>query len=73
MVVSFMLLAKKMIWHYLIVETISIVILYLSSIYFIDIYGARGATIAHSVTYIVHFVIILFIFKDVLLSKKIVE
>lgn len=73
MVVSFLLLAKKMIWHYLVIESISVIILYCSSVYFIDSFGVKGATIAHSLTYIVHFVIILFIFRNVFLSKKIVE
>ena len=73
LVISFLLLAKRMIWQYLITEAISVISLYLLSIHFIDLYGARGATIAHTITYVLHFAIILFIFKDVLLSKKIVK
>ena len=61
-VIAYQFLAKKMFWHYIITEVFLVTIIYLSSIYFIDIYGVRGATIAHFVTYLTYFGVILLIF-----------
>ena len=62
-VISYQFLAKKMFWHYIITEGFSVMILYLTSMYFIDLYGVKGATIAHFVTYIMYYGIILLIFS----------
>ncbi|WP_434036728.1 O-antigen translocase [Formosa sp. 4Alg 33] len=62
-VISYQFLAKKMFWHYIITEAFSVIILYLTSMYFIDLYGVKGATIAHFVTYVMYYGIILLIFS----------
>ena len=61
-VIAYQFLAKKMFWHYMITEIFLVILIYLSSIYFIDIYGVKGATIAHFVTYMMYFGVILLIF-----------
>ncbi len=61
-VIAYQFLAKKMFWHYMITEIFLVLLIYLSSIYFIDIYGVKGATIAHFVTYMMYFGVILLIF-----------
>lgn len=61
-VIAYQFLAKKMFWHYMITEIFLVLLIYLSSIYFIDIYGVKGATIAHFVTYLMYFGVILLIF-----------
>ncbi|WP_066224777.1 O-antigen translocase [Formosa haliotis] len=63
-VISYQFLAKKMFWHYIITEAFSVLILYLTSIYFIDLYGVKGATIAHFVTYVMYYGLILLIFSS---------
>ncbi|CDF80233.1 lipopolysaccharide biosynthesis protein [Formosa agariphila KMM 3901] len=62
-IISYQFLAKKMFWHYIITEAFSVLILYLTSMYFIDLYGVKGATIAHFVTYVMYYGIILLIFS----------
>jgi PST family polysaccharide transporter len=62
-VIAYQFLAKKMFWHYIITEAFSVIIIYFTSIYFIDMYGAKGATIAHFVTYVLYFGVILLIFS----------
>ena len=37
-------------------------ILYVSSVYFIDLFGVEGAVIAHFVNYVLYFAVILLIF-----------
>ena len=64
MVISFQFLAKKMFWHYIITEAFSVIFLYATSIYFIDLYGVKGATIAHFVTYVFYYGLILLIFRS---------
>ena len=61
-VIAYQFLAKKMFWHYLITEAFSVIVLYISSIYFIDLYGVKGATIAHFTTYVLYYGVILLIF-----------
>lgn len=61
-VIAYQFLAKKMFWHYIITEVFLVVILYATSIYFIDIYGVKGATIAHFVTYLMYYGVVLLIF-----------
>lgn len=62
MVLVYQFLAKKMFWHYIVTEIFFLVMLYLTSIYFVDLYGAKGAVIGHFVSYLVYYAIILLIF-----------
>ncbi|MEP1489705.1 MAG: O-antigen translocase [Algibacter sp.] len=62
MVIAFQFLAKKMFWHYVITEAFFVIILYLTSVYFVDVYGAKGAVIGHFVSYLLYYAIILMIF-----------
>ncbi len=63
-VIAYQFLAKKMFWHYMITEVFLVTLIYFSSIYFIDLFGVRGATIAHFVTYLLYFGVILLIFAS---------
>ncbi len=62
LVIAYQFLAKKMFWHYIITEAFLIVILYFTSIYFIDLYGVEGAVIGHFVSYLMYYGVILLIF-----------
>lgn len=61
-VIAYQFLAKRMFWHYIITEVFSVVTIYITSIYFIDLYGIKGATIAHFVSYLAYYIVILLIF-----------
>jgi len=52
-----------MFWHYIITEAFFVIMLYLTSIYFIDMYGVKGANIAHFATYAMYYGVILLIFS----------
>ena len=58
-VIAYQFIAKKMFWHFIITETFLLIMIYFSSIYFIDIYGVKGANIAHFVSYGFYYIIIL--------------
>ena len=62
MIIAYQFLAKKMFWHYVITEAFLVVILYTTSIYFIKIYGVKGAVIGHFVSYLMYYGVILLIF-----------
>ncbi|OBX27037.1 PST family polysaccharide transporter [Gelidibacter algens] len=68
-IIATQLLAKRMIWHYLITEALSFATLYVASIYLIDRYGVIGATMAHFVNYLVYMVLILVVFRNSLFGK----
>ena len=63
-VIAYQFLAKKMFWHYIITEIFLVSLVYFTSIYLIDLYGVKGATIAHFVTYLMYFGVILLIFNS---------
>lgn len=67
-VIAYQFIAKKMFLHYIITEVFLVIILYLTSVYFVDLYGVKGATIAHFVSYVMYYVIILLIFGSSLFS-----
>ncbi|WP_308990863.1 O-antigen translocase [Mariniflexile litorale] len=63
MVIAYQFLAKKMFWHYILTEAFLVIILYTTSVYFIDLYdNVQGVVIAHFVSYIMYYGIILLIF-----------
>ena len=61
-VIAYQFIAKKMFLHFIIIQIFLVIIIYLSSIYLIDIYGVKGAVIGHFVSYLMHYGIILLIF-----------
>ena len=62
-VIAYQLLAKKMFWHYILTEAFLMIVLYTTSVYFIDLFDdVEGAVIAHFVSYIMYYGIILLIF-----------
>ncbi|WP_298902679.1 O-antigen translocase [uncultured Psychroserpens sp.] len=69
LVISYQFIAKKMVWHYIIVETLAIATILVTSIICIDYYGLIGVVKAHFVSYLIHFAILLFIFRKSLFGK----
>ncbi len=61
-VIAYQFIAKKMFLHFIIIQIFLVVIMYLSSIYLIDIFGVKGAVMGHFVSYLMHYGIILLIF-----------
>lgn len=61
-VIAYQFIAKKMFTHFIIIEIFLVIIMYLSSVYLIDIYGVEGAVMGHFVSYLMHYGIILLIF-----------
>jgi PST family polysaccharide transporter len=64
MVLVYWFLAKRKVAHFVISELILAALLYFSSIYFIDRFGVHGAPMAHFVTYMLYFGLILLIFRS---------
>ena len=62
MVIAYQFLAKKMFSHFIILEIFLFVTLYFSSVYLIDVFGLKGATIGHFFTYLMYFGIVLLLF-----------
>ena len=70
-VIAYQFLAKRMFWHYILTEAFLIVILYTTSIYFIDLFdGVKGAVVAHFVSYVMYYGIILLIFGSSLFGVE---
>jgi PST family polysaccharide transporter len=62
LVIAYQFIAKKMFWHFIITEAFLLFMIYFTSVYFVDLYGVKGANIAHFASYGVYYIIILLIF-----------
>lgn len=70
-IIAYQFLAKKMFWHYILTEAFLVIILYTTSVYFIDLFDdVEGAVIAHFVSYIMYYGIILLIFGSSLFGLE---
>jgi PST family polysaccharide transporter len=63
-VIAYQFIAKKMFVHFIITELFLVIILYATSIYFVDLYGVKGANIAHFVSYLLYYIVILIMFSS---------
>lgn len=63
-VIAFHFLAKKMFWHFIIIEVFLFLTLYVSSIALIDNFGLKGAVMGHFIAYLMQYGIILLIFSS---------
>ena len=64
MILAYQFIAKKMFLHFVIIELFLVIILYLSSVFFIDIFGLQGAVVGHFFSYLLQLGIILLIFNN---------
>ncbi len=62
--------AKKMFWHYILTDLFLAISLYFTAIFALNYFQLSGVVIAHAVTYIVYFFIILFIFRKSIFQPK---
>ena len=70
-IIAYQFLAKKMFWHYILTEAFLVIILYVTSVYFIDLLdNVEGAVIAHLVSYLMYFGILLLIFGSSLFGVE---
>lgn len=63
-VISYQFLAKKMFAQFVVIEIFLVIMLYLTSVYFIEIYGVEGAVMGHFFSYLMHFLIVLLVFSN---------
>ncbi|MEW4922949.1 O-antigen translocase [Algibacter sp. 2305UL17-15] len=73
MIIAYQFLAKKMFWHYIVTEAFLVVMLYITSIYFIKTNGVEGAVIGHFVSYVMYYGVILLIFGSSLFGVDIAK
>ncbi|WP_027138673.1 O-antigen translocase [Gaetbulibacter saemankumensis] len=70
-VIAYQFLAKKMFWHYILTEAFLLITLYSTSIYFINLFdGVIGAVVAHFVSYVMYYGIILLMFGSSLFGVE---
>ncbi len=62
--IAYNFIAKKMFWHFIITELFLVFMTYFTSLFFVDMYGVVGANMAHFVSYVMYFIIILIIFSS---------
>ena len=70
-VIGYQIIAKNNLKLFLITEVISLMIIYFSGIYFVQNFGYEGASMAHCLSYFIHLLVLLFIFRKPLFTKTI--
>ena len=70
LILGYQFLAKKMTLHFLITEIISLLVMYFSSMYFMQLFKTEGVVMAHALTYVVYFTILVVVFRKVLFVKE---
>lgn len=63
-VIAYQFVARRMFTHFVIIQVFLLVIMYLSSVYLIDVFGVKGAVIGHFVSYLMHYGVILLMLKS---------
>ncbi len=63
-VIAYQFIAKRMFWHFIIIEIFLVCMLYLASVYLIDAYGVKGAVIGHFVSYVLFYGVVLLLFSS---------
>ena len=71
--ISYQFLAKKMIRLYIICEIIFMIVIYFSSIYFINYYGVLGAVKAHALSSFFYLLFMIFIFRKEFFKGDVLE
>lgn len=70
LILGYQFLAKKMTMHFLITETISLLVMYFSSSYFMKEFQTEGVVMAYALTYVIYFTILVVVFRKVLFVKE---
>ena len=60
-VLAFQFIAKKKFWHFILTEAFLLLILYFTSVNFVDNYGVKGANIAHLVSHTLYFIVLVLV------------
>lgn len=63
-VIAYQFIAKKMFAHFMVIELFLVIVIYFSSVYMVDAFGVKGAVMAHFLSYVLYFGIVLLIFNN---------
>lgn len=63
-VIAYQFLAKKMFAQFVVIEVFLVIMLYLTSVYLIEVYGLQGAVMGHFFSYLMHFLIVMLVFSN---------
>lgn len=63
-VIAYQFIAKRMFWHFVIIEIFLVFMMYLASVYLIDVYGVEGAVMGHFVSYALFYGVVLLLFSS---------
>lgn len=58
MVVSYYFIAKKLVYHFVITEILSVGLFYVFAHYFIDLYGVEGVVLGHLIRYVIYLFVV---------------
>lgn len=70
LVLSYQFHAKKMVWHYVLTDLFLAIGLYISAYFGLKYFKLQGVVMGHAVTYIIYFILILFIFRHLIFIKN---
>ncbi len=72
-VIAYQFLAKKMFAQFIVIEIFLVIMLYLTSVYLIELYGIEGAVMGHFFSYAMYFLVVLLVFSNSLFGVIVEE
>ncbi len=69
-VLGYLLLSKAMSKVYITMEIVNFILLVAVSYFLVNAYGAVGATLAFAIVYLIYFLVLCFVFKDLLFGRS---
>jgi PST family polysaccharide transporter len=63
-VIAYQFIAKRMFWHFVIIEIFLVFMMYLASVFLIDEFGVKGAVMGHFVSYVFFYGVVLLLFSS---------
>jgi|SRR5450432_562007 O-antigen/teichoic acid export membrane protein len=72
-VLGYLLLSKAMTKTYIVMEIVNFILLVVVSYFLVNRFGAVGATMAFAIVYLIYFVAMCFVFRNLLFRNKIVS
>ncbi|TPG41834.1 O-antigen translocase [Flavobacterium pectinovorum] len=70
LILGYQFFAKKLTRAFIISELFSLAVLYFSTLYFVNVFGLEGAVIAQALDNFLYLIVLLFYFRDVLISRS---
>jgi PST family polysaccharide transporter len=69
-ILAYNLLAKKLTFAYIVTEVFSLLTIYISSMFFMKLFGIEGIVIAHAFSYLIYLIVLCYFFRNIIFKNS---